>query len=281
MSLARGQNPRHKTLCRQPANRNQPREIGLSRLYSTIDTGHERRKYRETTSIPSFLFHPSIHPSVHPSSSLFPIFLPLSSPVSVLLISLPSPSSTRPSSRTRSTRFPPFPSCVRLEDTSLHFLHSRWSIWSHRSIDFRANLQVGNPFSSNFYSLLNFVLNRNGSNERWETRGGIFSYLSRILSFKGFETVDRLFLSSCSWERRGYRSLVMYHRLWDLWGLYHRVEFTKDDLRTWWIVEIYIHWRSSAVTHDRVYRAIYNDLKRKGKEKEKWNLRKEEIWNNG
>lgn len=108
MSLARGQNPRHKTLCRQPANRNQPREIGLSRLYSTIDTGHERRKYRETTSIPSFLFHPSIHPSVHPSSSLFPIFLPLSSPVSVLLISLPSPSSTRPSSRTRSTRFPPF-----------------------------------------------------------------------------------------------------------------------------------------------------------------------------
>lgn len=65
MSLARGQNPRHKTLCRQPANRNQPREIGLSRLYSTIDTGHERRKYRETTSIPSSFF--SIHPSIRPS----------------------------------------------------------------------------------------------------------------------------------------------------------------------------------------------------------------------
>lgn len=280
MSLARGQNPRHKTLCRQPANRNQPREIGLSRLYSTIDTGHERRKYRETTSIPSSFF--SIHPSIRPSILVpFP-HLP---PPLLSCLSPPNlPSFSILDSSVQPDPLDPFSavsSCVRLEDTSLHFLHSRWSIWSHRSIDFRANLQVGNPFSSNFYSLLNFVLNRNGSNERWETRGGIFSYLSRILSFKGFETVDRLFLSSCSWERRGYRSLVMYHRLWDLWGLYHRVEFTKDDLRTWWIVEIYIHWRSSAVTHDRVYRAIYNDLKRKGKETEKWNLRKEEIWNNG
>ena len=138
MSLARGQNPRHKTLCRQPANRNQPREIGLSRLYSSIDTGHERRKYRETTH-PFFSIHPSILVPSPPLSCLSPRLPNLPS---FSILAQPDPLDP----------FSAVSSCVRLEDTSLHFHRSRWSILS-RSADRFSYQSSGNLFSSNFYSL--------------------------------------------------------------------------------------------------------------------------------
>lgn len=192
MSLVPGQNPRHKTLCRQPANRNPPREIGLSRLRSTIDTRS--------------IAKPSIPLSF--ASILVPFFhLPL-----LLLISLPCllDSST-------STRFPLFRAELRRSSRGHLAPFSPFSMINiNRSLVDRFSKR--NLYFLEFWRGIKFLKGRRSKSieEFFLADSSISKVLKPLIGF--FSVPDTL--STDRWT-------AVYHRLWDLRGLYRRAELPK------------------------------------------------------